>query len=220
MELSESGQPSYIIHQEVAWENLQPTTELLDAMSQASAVCFGTLAQRTEQTRATIHQCLAVTADNTLVVYDVNLRQQWYEREWIEQSLRAADVVKLNDEEQLILAPLLEFGSDSQDDFAKHLRKFGVQTVVLTRGSRGCVVYGDGSRVEIKGEPVEVVDTVGAGDAFTAAFIVGQLRNWPLEPTARLANRVGGLVASRSGAMPDIADEAAALLAEIGPEGT
>lgn len=212
VEVSSDGQPSYIIHQQVAWEALAPEANLLAAMKSAAAVCFGTLAQRGAESRRTIQQCLREVGPQTLVVYDVNLRQQWYERDWIERSLEQSQVLKLNDDELRVLAELLETGEPNLPGFAAVLaQRYGVQTTVLTRGARGCQVYCEGDLVDVPGEPVRVVDTVGAGDAFTAAFIMGRLWGWSTERTAKFANRIGGLVASRPGAMSPIAEEAAKL---------
>ncbi|MFV0445282.1 MAG: carbohydrate kinase family protein [Planctomycetaceae bacterium] len=210
--VGDRGQPSYIIHENSAWDHLQPTESLLSACGGAEAVCFGTLAQRTPDSRETIHQCLHACGDNTLVVYDVNLRQMWYARDWIEKSIAAADVVKLNDEELVVLAPLLDLPDAKGPTFSRSLHERGVRVVVITRGAAGCSVYSEGNAVDIASRPVSVVDTVGAGDAFTAAFITGMLKRWPLPRCGRLANAVGGLVAAREGAMPDVRAEVAKLV--------
>lgn len=207
-----NGQPSFRIHEEVAWDYLAATDDLLSAAAHAQALCFGSLAQRSPTSRATIQTCLRVAQG--LVVFDVNLRQHWYDADTIAASLESAHVVKLNHDELSILAPLFTPGVHDPVQFAEALRRrFPVRWVVLTRGADGCLVWGEGEVVDVPGTPVEVVDTVGAGDAFTAAFLIGLLRGWPLERTARFANGVGGLVAARPGAMPDIAVEARCLAA-------
>lgn len=201
------GQPSFQIHEDAAWDHLAVTDDLLAAAAGAQALCFGTLAQRSPMSRATIQQCLRVARG--LVVFDVNLRQHWYEPETIAASLAAAQVLKLNQDELAILAPLFTPGARDVVEFAEVLRRrFPVRWVVVTRGAEGCLAWGAGDVVDVPGTPVEVVDAVGAGDAFTAAFITGLLKGWPLERTARFANGVGGLVAARPGAMPDIAADA------------
>ncbi len=212
VQLSPRGEPGYIIHTDVAWEHLDPDPALLARCAQADAICFGTLAQRTPRTRETIHACLQAAGDHTLIVYDVNLRQHWYDRDWIERSLNASHIIKLNADELQVLGRMLGTPDDAPEDFPRRLFDRGVQAVVVTRAAEGCSVYSPGESLDIPGEPVEVIDAVGAGDAFAATFILGLLRKWPLARCARLANRIGGLVASRAGAMPDIADEAARLL--------
>ena len=206
--------PSYVIHENVAWDNLEFDEPLERLMGEASAVCFGTLAQRSEPSREAIHRCLAA-AGNALVVYDVNLRQSWYRRDWIERSLRASRVVKLNIDEVGVLAGLLETTSADPGGLAAALRdRYDVELVCVTRADKGCLVMGTDEQVDLPGVTVKVADAVGAGDAFTAALISGCLRGWPLPATARFANRVGALVASRPGAMPIITEELGALIDE------
>jgi len=207
--------PSFIIHEDSAWDYLEFNTALRTLMGRAAAVCFGTLAQRNEPSRETIHRCLAA-AETSLRVYDVNLRQQWYRRDWIERSLRAAHVVKLNEDEARILADLLELDGSSPEHFAVEMRnRFQVDLVCITRSDKGCLLFNASESIEIAGVPVQVEDAVGAGDAFTAALISGLLRGWPLRTTGTFANRVGALVASRPGAMPDLQKEYAEWIAQI-----
>jgi fructokinase len=205
------GIPTYQIHENVAWDFLQLDDSLASAMKGADAVCFGTLAQRNAASRETIHQAVALTPENCLRVYDVNLRQNYYQKDWIEASLKLASVVKLNDEEVEILAPVLELSADHQEFARGLIRTYGPRLVCITRGAKGCLVVTERESHDIPGKAVKVADTVGAGDAFTAGLIVAQLRNWPLGLSAEFANRIGGLVASRQGAMPDLAAEFAQL---------
>jgi fructokinase len=211
-----AGQPSYVIHENVAWDCLQPEAALLEAVAAAGAVCFGTLAQRSPVSRETIHRGLAAAGATTLVVYDVNLRQRWYEREWIERSLRACDVVKLNHEELAVLSNLLGTGRRAEEFVATLCERYGVQTVCITRGAEGCILADAKEWHDVPGVPVAVVDTVGAGDAFTAALIVGLLNGDPPARIARFANRVGGLIASRAGAMPEWKGEVRRVKSEVG----
>jgi fructokinase len=212
VELTTGGQPDYTIHESVAWDFLEPAEELLAASAQAMAVCFGTLAQRRAVSRETIHQVLRGCRDDCEIVYDVNLRQRWYDVDWIRRSLDAASIVKLNSEEAQVLSPLLGIAASNETDLADRLLEtHHLSLVCLTRGAAGCLLVAAEETADVPGEPVDVVDAVGAGDAFTAALITARLEGWPLEATARFANAVGGLVASRAGAMPDLADELAAL---------
>lgn len=212
VDTTHAGHPDYIIHENAAWDYLAESPDVRTAMETADAVCFGTLAQRSSVSRQTIHAALGMTRPECLLVYDVNLRQQWYRREWIVESLRKAQIVKLNHAEVETLGPLLDIPDAGHDEFARSLRKtFGVDLVCITRAEEGCLLVGPTETADIPGEPVEVADAVGAGDAFTAALIWSQLHGWPLESSARLANAVGGLVASRPGAMPPLSDEFARL---------
>jgi fructokinase len=135
-----------------------------------------------------------------------------FERDWVEQSLAASRVVKLNADEVAQLDNLLGLGQPGHEGFARAVQgRFGVQTVCITRGEQGCLLVGQGPAVDAPGVRVQLADAVGAGDAFTAALILGQLRGWPLERQAGFANAVGALVASRPGAMPPLRDEFARL---------
>ena len=201
----EDGEPTYTIHP-AAWDNIEPAPELVSACGGAAAICFGTLAQRGDDSRKAIQACVEAAAP--LKVYDVNLRQSFYSRETIEQSLAAADVVKLNRDESAVLAKLLQLPGD--DDFAAEVRnRYRVELLCLTHGADGCELIAD-ERVFAKSEPVEVADAVGAGDAFTAALTYATLSGWPLANRANFANAIGGLVASQRGAMPAIREEATA----------
>lgn len=215
VDVTDSGHPDYVIHENVAWDYLAADAATRSLVSTAGAICCGTLAQRSTTSRDSIHALLDAASPECLVVYDVNLRQQWYAREWIEATVRRADVVKLNHEEVRTIADLLGMDPEPRR-FAAELRSnFDVELVCVTRAEHGCVLLTDTDVAEVPGKPVDVVDAVGAGDAFTAALIVARLESWPLHAAAEFANSVGGLVAARSGAMPDLADEYARLREEL-----
>lgn len=216
VDTSQANHPVFTIHEDVAWDFIALTDALKGLVSSAAAVCFGTLAQRGEVSRRTIQHCLAATPKPTLLVYDVNLRQRWYQRTRIEQSLESAGVVKLNNDEVVELARLLETGSPDEEPFARELiERFGLDTVCITRGADGCLLIDAQGAVDVPGIKVDVIDAVGAGDAFTAALIYGRLSGWNLDKQGRFANRVGALVAGKAGAMPPMTDDLAALLAEF-----
>lgn len=198
----------FTIHEDVAWDRLEFTPQLAELMPTADAVCFGTLAQRSPLSRETIQRCLYETREDCLLVCDINLRQQFFDAITIERSLQAADIVKLNDDEVRVLSDLLGLPAATHRDFAAGVReRFDVNLVCVTRGAEGCFLNSSTETAEIPGRKVTVVDTVGAGDSFTAALIVSQLEGWPLEKSARFANEVGALVAGRAGAMPRLRDE-------------
>lgn len=216
VEFSDANDPQYTIHERVAWDRLEFNQQLAELMNQAKAVCFGTLAQREKTSRESIYQCLTATNDDCLVVYDINLRQEYYDRSWIERSLSLAKIVKLNQEEVEILAGLLEISVGDTGWFIEHIQKeYGVEAVCITQGAEGCLIYAGDQQYDIAGTPVEVVDAVGAGDSFTAALISRRLLGWSWDKAALFANRVGGMVASQAGAMPVLRAEFERLGEEI-----
>lgn len=209
--------PTYVIHENVAWDHLVLSDDLQQLMRQAAAVCFGTLAQRLPQSREAIQAALGLVSEHCLIVYDVNLRQDWYHRTWVERSLAQAHVVKLNADEVLVLAELLGTGSAEHLPFAQAIQhRYDVEVVCITRGADGCIMVGPDVVVDRAGMAVDVVDAVGAGDAFTAALIYGRLRRLSLDAQATLANQIGGLVASRPGAMPSLRQEFAEFQRRLG----
>lgn len=208
--------PTYLIHQDVAWDHIEFTARVRDLMRRASAVCFGSLAQRSAGSRAAIRRCLGAAA-GALRVFDVNLRQSWYDRQCIEASLGLSSVAKLNLDEVAVLSGLLGLPPEPVAFARGMLSRFGLGLVCITRAERGCLLAAaSGQVVDAAGVPVKVVDAVGSGDAFSAALISAHLRGWPLERTAAFANAVGSLVAGRAGAMPALPEEYADLAARFG----
>lgn len=213
---TESSNPQYTIHENVAWDALAMSPLWRGLFESASAVCFGSLAQRSETSRITIQALLKSVPSDCLRVFDVNLRQQYFNRAIIEQSLHNCEVLKLNDHEVPVVAELLAGTATSPRDFAQDvLQRFPVRIVCVTLGAKGCVLFSGEDAVEVPGTPVEVSDSVGAGDAFSAGLIFGLLNQFTLDETGRFANRVGGLVASRAGAMPDLRREFRLLIEEF-----
>ncbi len=205
----------YTFLENSAWDFLQPTEEWLTAARSARAICFGTLAQRSAISRRTIHDVLDAVGASCLIVYDINLRPPFFEPAWIHESLRQARIVKLNDEEVRVLSALFSTHTRTDDEFARWvLKNYDAELVCITRGSHGALGVTVEERCEVSGIPIEVVDTVGAGDAFTAALIWSRLQRWPLEKSLHLANRLGALVASRPGAMPVLTREIQEMLAD------
>jgi fructokinase len=209
---SDPTSPDYLILPEVAWEAIELDDALETQVGRAAAICVGTLAQRAEQSRRTIQRCLELAA-NTLRVYDLNLRRDGYRRDWIVATLHRVQILKLNLDEVRILAAMLPTASDEPIRFAKELlERYALDLVCITRGDAGSLIVAAGEIVDTPGQSVEVEDSVGAGDAFTAALISARLRGWHLGSTARLANALGALVAARPGAMPDLRREISELL--------
>lgn len=213
--LDPAGQPSYTIHENVAWDFVPHTPALQELAAQADAVCFGTLAQRSPATRQTIRAVLAATRRDCLRILDINFRQHFYDRDVVDASLRHATVLKINDHELPELLRMLGLPSagpsSPADLFARHPH---LRWVALTRGAHGSVLYSrDGDASHHPGTPPgRVADTVGAGDSFTAALAVGLLRGLPLAEINARANRLASYVCTQPGATPPIPPE---ILAEV-----
>jgi len=166
------GQPSYNIIEGVAWDHLKVTEEALSAVSKAAAICFGTLAQRSEESQSAISQLLRASSSYAYRIFDVNLRQNYWSKLIISESVELSNVVKLNDEELAVLIPLFGLDGMSEDEVCFTLLKgWNLKMLILTAGDRYSSVYYDDEKSMIETPKVDVVDTVGAGDAFLGAFI-------------------------------------------------
>jgi len=197
------GPPNFTITGGAAWDQLAWTPQWEDLAVRADAVCFGTLAQRAPAARETILRFLRGTRPKALRDFDVNLRQDFYSAEIVAESLRAATVVKLNHEELPRVAEMLELGGRGEHAVANRLiQVFDLKLVCITRGARGSLLVSEDEMVEHPGVPVAVTDTVGAGDAFTAALVYHYLRGASLEKMSAAANRLGSWMASQPGATP------------------
>ena len=200
--LDEKGVPTYTIIEGVAWDNVPYTPEMKAVAAEAVAVCFGTLAQRNPVTRKTILDFIADMPADSLKVYDINLRQHFFSKEIIETSLKVADILKINDEEILVVAKLLGLDGSPEEACRAILRLYGLRLVILTKGGDGSEVITEDTVLSVACPKVQIADTVGAGDSFTAAFIRAYLRGDTLAECHRLANEVSAYVCSKSGAMP------------------
>ena len=204
VELSADGQPRFTIHEDVAWDRLALEKAALAAVAEADAVSFGTLAQRREPARSTIQSLLAAVGPGALRILDINLRQHYFSRDIIELSLRMANIVKFNDSELPVLAELLGLRGSVRQQIEQLARQHAQRLVCLTRGAHGSLLYCEGQWAEDPGQLVAVKDTVGAGDAFTAALAMGVLAGKPLDAINRRANQVARYVCSCEGATPQL----------------
>lgn len=200
--LTADGQPHYAIHAGTAWDVIEAGDDALRAAGAADAVCFGSLAQRTPGSRAAVRQLVAATPRDALRVFDVNLRQAFFSREVIEASLALANVLKLNDAELPVLAEMFALAGDARAQLAALAARFGLRVVALTHGAHGSLVLREGAWSEHPGVTVEVRDTIGAGDAFTAALVLGLLADWPTEAVQQRANEVAAFVCAQTGPTP------------------
>jgi fructokinase len=216
VEVDRAGQPRFEVAESAAWDFLEWTPQWQNLAQQADAVCFGSLAQRSERSRATIHRFLLALRRSTVRVFDVNLRQKFYSKEVLAESVKLATIVKLNHEELPKVMSLLDLETRGEEASARQLLSHEVKLVCVTRGSGGSLLVSADERSEHPGFKVKVADTVGAGDAFTAALVHGYLRGTSLAQINETANRVGAWVASQSGATPSLKpDGLAQTLAEI-----
>jgi len=217
VDVDAAGQPRFEISEKVAWDFLDWTPQWQRLAQQADAVCFGSLAQRSERSRATIGKfVLASRQRNAVRVFDVNLRQNFFSAHVLAESMRLATIIKLNHEELPRIMRLFELEHHRDEESARHLLSlYDLKLVCVTRGPGGSLLISAEESSEHPGFRVKVADSVGAGDAFTAALVHGYLRGTSLGQINENANRVGAWVASQSGATPKTADLAQAL-AEIG----
>jgi fructokinase len=217
VEVDRTGQPRFEISESVAWDFLEWTPQWQNLAQQADAICFGSLAQRSEQSRTTIRRFLAASRKDAVRIFDVNLRQNFYTTQVLAESMKLATVVKLNHEELPKIMRSFQLEERSEEDSARQLlSSHELKLVCVTRGNAGSLLVSANERSEHPGFKVKVADTVGAGDAFTAALVHGYLRGTPLAQINDNANRVGAWVASQSGATPAAkAGSLANTLAEI-----
>lgn len=199
--LDDEGFPDYTIAEPVAWDAIAWTDDLADYASSARAVVIGTLAQRKERSRQTIRTLCETTEG--LVVLDVNLRPPHADSPVVEESLRSADVVKLNEEELKQLQRWFALPTEVRASIRTLSSRFHLRACCVTRGADGALLWTNGAWSRHPGYPVEVKNTVGAGDAFLSAFLSGWLVGTEPDPLLELANRLGAYVASHTGAQPD-----------------
>ncbi|WP_035614072.1 carbohydrate kinase [Haloferula sp. BvORR071] len=204
VELGMDGQPCFTIREGVAWDGIPVQAAALELMAAASAVCFGTLGQRTASSRTAIRQLLQATPAAALRVFDVNLRQSFYSAELIHDSLELANVMKLSDSELPAIAELLNLRGSVREQLAALLERYQLRMIAYTRGADGSLLWDGQHWCEHAGLPATVKDTIGAGDSFTAATTLGMLQGWPTEWIAATANEVAAHVCSCVGAIPPI----------------
>ena len=199
-----SGDASYEFAQDTAWDNLKWTTGLAAAARAAAAVCFGSLGQRSEASRLVIEQFVKATSSDALRVFDVNLRPPYWTPDVIIASMPLANVLKCNDEELPVIAELLGFDGETDELLRQIGERFDYRVIALTCGASGSILWTPAGIDRVGGFELEVADTVGAGDSFTAALVLGLLKQEPLAQVHQCAARVAAFVCSQSGATPSI----------------
>ena len=201
------GKPSYIIKENVAWDNIEFDLKLQNLIKSCSAVCFGSLAQRSEVSRNTIMKFLSELPESSLKVFDINLRQRFYSKSIVVESLQLASMLKLNDDELIIIGDLL--GLKGSDDFliAQLMENYNLSLITLTKGGKGSLIVTPESENFREPIRINIIDTVGAGDAFTAGMVYGLLNNLDLEHVHSIANGLASFVCSKRRCDPRRFDE-------------
>ena len=205
VELDIEGVPTYDIKEGVAWDNIPFTPEIETVAKNSRAVCFGSLAQRSSVSRQTIQKFLEATPKGCLKIFDINLRQNFYSKEIITNSLRHANILKINDEELVTIGRLFGYpGLDIENKCWLLLGKYNLDMLVLTCGVNGSYVFAPNLQSFRETPTVEVADTVGAGDSFTGAFASAILSGMPITEAHKLAVDVSAYVCTQNGAMPKL----------------
>ena len=204
--LAEGGIPTYEIKEGVAWDNIPYTNEMADIAKSARAVCFGSLAQRNSVSRENIRKFLADTPADCLKICDINLRQQFYSKEVLEDSFKLCNILKINDEELVVVSRMFGYeGLDMRQTCEKMVQDYGLKMLVLTCGTNGSYVFTDDGLTSFQDTPkVEVADTVGAGDSFTGSFCACIINGKPVQEAHKTAVAVSAFVCTQNGAMPVI----------------
>jgi fructokinase len=206
--LDATGHPVYDIATESAWDNLPWSAAVQQVAERADAIAFGSLAQRSPTARATIRRALTTTRRDAWRLFDVNLRQRYYDADVLADSLDLANAVKLNEEELPVVARLCALAETTPVDQLRALcERFDLRLAALTRGACGSVLAASDRVYESPAAPAVVADTVGAGDAFTATLLIGLLAGRALDEVSRRANAVAAYVCSRPGATPPIPED-------------
>ena len=206
--LDEQGIPTYDIKENVAWDNIPFDNDIQQIARNCRAVCFGSLAQRNVVSRETIHKFLDATPNDCLKIFDINLRQQFYTKEIIKESIQRCNILKINDEELVLIGRMFGYpGLDIENKCWLILGKYNLDMLVLTCGTNGSYVFTPGQMSFQPTPKVEVADTVGAGDSFTGSFCAAILNGKPVAEAHKKAVAVSAFVCTQNGAMPILPPE-------------
>jgi fructokinase len=206
--LTGDGIPAYEIKENVAWDNIPYTPEIAEVAKNCRAVCFGSLAQRNVTSWATIRQFLDNTPKDCLKIFDINLRQQFYTKDVIEESLKRCNILKINDEELVVIKRMYGYDDlDMRGICEKILEEYGLLMLVLTCGTNGSYVFAPGLTSFQDTPKVKVADTVGAGDSFTGSFCAAILNGKSMKEAHKKAVEVSAFVCTQNGAMPTLPPE-------------
>ncbi|MBR5403229.1 MAG: carbohydrate kinase [Bacteroidales bacterium] len=205
--LDKEGVPTFTIMENVAWDMIPFSETLAKEAAECSAICFGSLAQRSEVSHKTIRRIIGMVPDEALVIFDINLRQHFYSKALIEESLRASNILKINETEFDIVVKLLGCpDADYKKGSLWIMKQYGIRMVILTCGADGSYIF-TGEEESFEPTPkVDVADTVGAGDSFTAAFCASLLKGASIKEAHRKAVAVSAFVCTQTGAMPKLSE--------------
>lgn len=208
VELDNEGVPTYNIKENVAWDNIPFTEDIRSIAENCRAVCWGSLAQRNIVSRTSIYKFLEATPDDCLKIFDINLRQNFYTKEVIQESVKRCNILKINDEELVLIGRLFGYpGLDIENKCWLILGKYDLDMLVLTCGVNGSYVFSAGNMSYQETPKVTVADTVGAGDSFTGTFCAAILKGKSVEEAHKLAVEVSAYVCTQNGAMPQLPSE-------------
>lgn len=203
VELNQRGEASYRFLENIAWDHLHYDAAMEAMAKTLDAVCFGTLSQRAHESAVTVHRLIHATRPACLKIFDINLRPPFWTPEVVRSTLPLADVLKLNNDETKVLGTMLDLSGSDEELARQILEQYPLTWIVLTRGASGSLILGkNGERSDVPGKSVAIVDTVGAGDAFTAALTVGLLLKRPLTDIHHRASEVAAWTCTQPGATP------------------
>lgn len=205
--LDDQGVPNFVITKNVAWDYIELSNECKNLAGQLDAVCFGSLAQRNDVSHHAILKFLSLVPDNALKIFDINLRQNFYNIQLINESLKISNILKINDDELLIVSKLFGWEGDEEYLCRKLLDAYQLKLVAYTCGTKGSYLYRNYEKSFLKTPLVKVKDTIGAGDSFTAALMVSLLNGEALSICHSLAVNISAFVCENDGAMPEYTTE-------------
>lgn len=196
--------PKYTIRDNAAWDYLEATQQALESIGDADAICFGSLSQRSAPACRAVNSLLQAAPKNSLIVFDINLRQDFFTPTTLNKSLQLANILKLNSDEMDHLSRLFKIDGTHEQKISWLAKTYDLHTVALTLGSEGSMLYHQGDWSTEPTKKIDIVDTIGAGDAFTAALVMGLLQGLKPHISHQFAAEVSGYVCSQPGGMPQL----------------